>query len=99
MKLINEIPAARAGDYIPDVPSAIELEISAVDREHCADYDNNNYCIIATALRNRGFNVRGVGGSYARLDIGVYDFAGDYRERDLYGPNGIGMKIKMVLAC
>lgn len=49
-------------------PTVIDLEFTEVDRQTADAYPNRDHCIIATALRNRGYNVNSVGAFVASLN-------------------------------
>lgn len=91
----------------PENPDVIEITISEVDRQTAGRYLDINNCLICTALRNRGFNVLGVGASGASLDSrSFYDFETQQRSGDLhyntratsepfYGPGVVGKVIRL----
>lgn len=49
-------------------PNVIELEFTETDRQTAARFHDKDNCIIATALKNRGFNVGSVGGNMAIVE-------------------------------
>lgn len=51
-------------------PHVIEFTISKVDLEHAKEYTSCDQCLVATALRNRGFNVFALGQDEVFLDGG-----------------------------
>lgn len=71
-----------------EVPEVIELTISEVDRQTAGQYfdptNNCVNCLIGTALRNRGCNVRIVGVDQVYLDDGEYRFDQRMTASDLY---------------
>lgn len=92
------------------VPDYIEVEISEVDRQTADGYCCTGGCLIATALLNRGHNVKSVspiavtmfGGSWGEWEIegnSGMDYALCFdsaaRERPFYKPEVVGKVIKL----
>lgn len=92
----------------PEIEDEIILTISEVDRQTADQYFDTENCLICTALRNRGFNVQKVGGSFASLEthkdyvfmdgiIGGGDLSFNYLtdQAPFYGPEVVGKVIRL----
>lgn len=56
--------------------SSFKLRITKKDIENCESFNSNTSCLIATALKRKGFGDILVGGSYCpiRTDKGVFEY-------------------------
>lgn len=106
-RVLNPTVTEPVTPEIENDPDVITLTISEVDRQTANEFTDIHNCLICTALRNRGYNLRMVGPDYVSMvefedwkferEMGPIYLCKDYNATSapFYGPSVVGKVIRL----